>query len=175
MLSLAACSGAPGNGDESDLDDKASPSNSAEGATTTEPAPSANAGSGGYSASASCDRLTELRNANLAPADQKAVQISPDDLPFSTPAVGSIYCVMTYSTTDEPEQELGIEVIADDTRGNGPFVFASSPELSVTTCATSTPLMCFSGPDDIYVSVSVTSGLDDFPSSQLVAAMVTSR
>ena len=67
------------------------------------------------------------------------------------------------------------EVIADDTRGNGPFVFASSPELSVTTCATSTPLMCFSGPDDIYVSVSVTSGLDDFPSSQLVAAMVTSR
>ena len=39
VLSLAACSGAPGNGDESDLDDKASPSNSAEGATTTEPAP----------------------------------------------------------------------------------------------------------------------------------------
>jgi len=168
-LLLSACSPVSPT---TDVDDSAAVTASATPSDEAS-APSAEASDPGEGneLSAACGQLADLRSANLASSNQKATQVSVSDLPFTLTATGSVYCVMSFATVDT-DQHLAIEVIADDTGGNGPFVFSSSPDLTVTPCATSTPLMCFAGPDDVYVSVSATEGLDFFPSQQLVSAYV---
>lgn len=73
----------------------------------TDPAPAA------YSASPECDAYVATRNDVLSSANQQAVQVSVDELPFD---------------------------IAD---GIGYNVFAMSPDLTYRSCETNEPMGCF--------------------------------
>lgn len=105
-----------------------------------DPAPAA------YSASPECDAYVAAKNDAISSANQQAVQVSVDELPFeiADEYEDAVLCVDAISALDATDdQTLGFEVLTDAVDGIGYNVFAMSPDLTYRTCETNEPLGCF--------------------------------
>lgn len=96
-------------------------------------------------------------------ANQQAIQVSVDALPFAVANTDPVLCVDAVYTLDVPEETpLAFEVLADAINGEGYNVFALSPDLTYQNCATSDPMGCFTDAAGNLVVVGASTAAPEF-------------